>query len=298
MRWNGSRERMRQQIVPEHYAPVAVGGVGGSGTRLVSRILRELGYFMGNDVNEAGDNLWYSLLFLRKDILNTPRDELETLVKLFINAMVEGQGISRAEHDLLRALANVPVPFGPMRKVSWLQRRAKLLIEATTQGPPIRRTQWGWKEPNTHIILEHLNELLPRMRYVHVARNGLDMAYSENQRQLQFWGPALLGLLHVPVDPYHALRYWRHVHQRVLAIGAQMGDCFLFLNYDELCADPVSSLGSLCQFLSLDVDRHVLDRLVHLVEPPSSIGRFRRHSLRAFDPDDVAYVASLGFDTR
>src|SRR6266550_6138718 len=57
--------------------PVAIGGVGGSGTRLVAEILRHLGYYMGRDLNEASDNLWFTLLFRRTELLNATRTQKE-----------------------------------------------------------------------------------------------------------------------------------------------------------------------------------------------------------------------------
>ncbi len=42
---------------------VAIGGMGGSGTRLIARILVECGIYMGSDLNEALDNLVFTRLF-------------------------------------------------------------------------------------------------------------------------------------------------------------------------------------------------------------------------------------------
>ena len=42
--------------------PVVVGGVGGSGTRVVEQMLRQLGVYTGADLNSAGDNRWFTLL--------------------------------------------------------------------------------------------------------------------------------------------------------------------------------------------------------------------------------------------
>jgi hypothetical protein len=47
---------------------VAVGGVGGSGTRLVAHVMLELGYYLGPDLNESLDTLWFTLLFKRPEI--------------------------------------------------------------------------------------------------------------------------------------------------------------------------------------------------------------------------------------
>jgi RNase adaptor protein for sRNA GlmZ degradation len=46
-------------------SPVVVGGVGGSGTRLIADILMELGYYIGSDLNKSLDNLAVTLLFKR-----------------------------------------------------------------------------------------------------------------------------------------------------------------------------------------------------------------------------------------
>jgi len=45
--------------------PIVVGGVGGSGTRVVAEILSKFGFYLGNDLNGASDNLLYTLLFKR-----------------------------------------------------------------------------------------------------------------------------------------------------------------------------------------------------------------------------------------
>ncbi len=43
--------------------PVAIGGVGGCGTRLIAEMLMRVGFFLGSDLNESLDNLWFTLAF-------------------------------------------------------------------------------------------------------------------------------------------------------------------------------------------------------------------------------------------
>ena len=43
--------------------PVAIGGVGGSGTRVIAEILIQLGFYIGSDLNSANDNLWFMLTY-------------------------------------------------------------------------------------------------------------------------------------------------------------------------------------------------------------------------------------------
>src|SRR5581483_5848515 len=49
----------------EPSAPVAIGGLGGSGTRVVARLLQDLGFYLGADLNDYEDNLWFTLLMKR-----------------------------------------------------------------------------------------------------------------------------------------------------------------------------------------------------------------------------------------
>lgn len=53
---------MKKNILP---GPVAIGGVGGSGTRVFAEILRGFGFYIGDCLNGALDNLWFTLLCKR-----------------------------------------------------------------------------------------------------------------------------------------------------------------------------------------------------------------------------------------
>ena len=49
-------------------APVAVGGIGGSGTRLIAQLLSALDYDMGSDFNDSLDDLGFTALFKRVEL--------------------------------------------------------------------------------------------------------------------------------------------------------------------------------------------------------------------------------------
>jgi hypothetical protein len=270
-------------------APIAVGGVGGSGTRVVAAILEEAGVWMGGDLNEAHDNLWFTLLFKHPDILGTSEQHFRQLVSLFRAAM-SGDDIPAAS-DL--ALLDGLVTNGrPQHDAPWLKLRAESLRRAIAARH--RSPAWGWKEPNTHIVADRLMVHIPAIRYIHVARSGLDMAFSANQNQLNLWGPAVLGGDHV-ANPRNSLKFWRWAHTRIFKIGREMGDRFLFIRFEDLCRDPARYVPSILAFAGLRSDQETIDRTIQLVEPPSSIGRYASRPLAQFDPDDVAYVRRLGF---
>ncbi len=275
-------------------APLAIGGVGGSGTRVVAEIFRELGYFLGGDLNRASDCLSYTFLFVRPEIVHLPQNELARRLRLFTNAMTEAASISESDRQLLKFLASMTVPHGPMADKEWLKDRSDFLLNAHAIAYP---KPWGWKEPNTHIVLDRLCLMMPALRYVHVVRNGLDMAFSRNQHQLALWGSSVFNIDDAQGTEWRSLKYWCAVHQRTTAIGQIMGDRFLVVNYDDLCRDPAATLEAICRFAKVPATAETLGRLGKYIQSPSSIGRFRSRDLDVFDRSDIDYVASLGFAT-
>lgn len=273
--------------------PAVIGGVGGSGTRLIAAMLRQWGYFIGSDLNQADDNLWFTLLFKRAELWHAEPAEFAAAVEVFRTAMFGGQPLTPAQCLQVQGLTAAR----PQHKADWLRQRYASLLQACRE-PGKRHPLWGWKEPNTHLFLDRLQTAFPRMKYIHVMRNGLDMAYSGNQNQLRLWGGVILGTTDYAITPYWSLRFWCRVHRRVIELGQRMPDRFLLLNYDAFCNNPQAGIDTLGEFLDLPTDEKTLTALRGMVQPPVSIDRFKQHGLQHFDPADVAYVAQLGFDTR
>jgi hypothetical protein len=87
--------------------PIIIGGLGGSGTRIVAEILKKFGYYLGNDLNIANDNLLYTLLLKRprwfyKNFENKTR--IKTGIKLFHKLMVGEKPAYLENYFLLNAV--------------------------------------------------------------------------------------------------------------------------------------------------------------------------------------------------
>ena len=85
--------------------PVAIGGVGGSGTRLIAQFLNSLGYYMGDNLNPSADNLWFTLLFKRVDILETSDAEFHELVDMFEQIMTRDRQFTPQQVKFIETLA-------------------------------------------------------------------------------------------------------------------------------------------------------------------------------------------------
>ena len=267
-------------------APVALGGIGGSGTRLGAAILQALGYFIGDDLNGPLDNLWFTLLFKRRSVLLEPRAGFEALYATFAQRMRGSLNPSDEQRERIVELASIERHHHPRE---WLAERAgSFLASASSAGPP---RKFGWKEPNTHIVLDRLFDVDPALRYIHFLRNPLYMAYSDNQAQLHNWGPVLLDR-EIAVGPADSLAYWCAAHRRITGFSRLWPDRVLIVDYDRLVIDPQAGLDAIMRFLGADridtdfVEAFLRERPVR--EPlPVDPGHFR--------PADLRYVATLGY---
>ena len=298
---------------------VVVGGVGGSGTRMIASIIASLGLNIGSDLNDAYDNLSYTLLFKYKKALqytNFVNDPYYSdMFNLLKNATI---GIpfhlSLDDENILHDLTQ---RGRPGHTLQWLKERAENIRKISDTGAldnmylkqiPVLSKQplkgkWGWKEPNSIMQMDILNQQSKDIKFILVVRNGLDMAFSSNQNQLRLWGPEILDKQyykldnhgHIIYNPSVALKYWVQIHTRILKIAKNYGKNFLMINYDDMCVNKEKWLKILCDFLG--VDSSLIPELVSQVDNPGGIGRFKKENISIFERSDVEYVKKLGFDT-
>ena len=267
---------------PPFAAPVAIGGLGGSGTRVFAAMLRHGGYHIGETLNAPLDNLWFTVLFKRAAWARTRPDpaDIATSVRLFTRAMTTGLrgDLDPAERALIAALRDDLHPNGPWRCGAQPPHADALLDSGPQPGGAGR--PWGWKEPNTHVFLPHLDRLIPGLRYVHIVRDGYDMAFSTNTWQARHWA----HLYPVPRDPDLALplrqlQYWIAANRAALDYGRRhMPGRFLALQYEDFCARPDQHWDILRRFVGAAPDLALPTDLVQ----PTTIGRSQDHDLSLF----------------
>ena len=289
-------------------APVAIGGLGGSGTRVVAQILMDCGYYMGQDLNVSNDNLWFTVLLRRplwfSSLQNAQKyDEIYQALNIFQRLMLGGATllrandwafINRAEDELSATEQDGRLWTWPR---TWLEERRANMMKAEQADLNTFRG-WGWKEPNTHVFLPYAVRYFEDIKYIHVIRHGLDMAYSTNHAQLYNWGH-LYGVELADYDtarlPRASLLYWYRANARAFENQTILADRFLVLNFDQLCASPPSEIKKLLHFLELDDTEVDIDHLVSLPVTPSSTNRYKTQDLSIFTSNDLAVVQQLGF---
>lgn len=254
-------------------------------------MLRHAGLHIGETLNVPLDNLWFTVLFKRQDWTRRRPDpaEVAVAVRLFVTAMTLGLDgrLAAGDRALVDGLRRNLPPEGQWR-VGAQGPHAEALA-ASRPGPGPRA--WGWKEPNTHIFLPDLDRRIAGLRYVHVIRDGLDMAFSKNVWQALHWGH-LFGLSNTPEEPMpvRQLRFWTAANRAALDYGTtHMPGRFLVMRYEDVCAEPERCWRRFRRFLGLPGDAVLAPGLLN----PTSIGRSKSHDLSLFPPDLGKAAAAL-----
>jgi hypothetical protein len=287
--------------------PVVVGGVGGSGTRVVAEIMRHLGVYTGAVLNRAGDNKWFSLLCkLPRFSLepSAPDAELfDRAVGLLERAMTGQLGPDRADRRLISQLIERWArmkrrhPLPDDRTDEWVRDHAASL-QSSREECPEGAPMWGWKEPNSHLFLPHLGRHFgDRLHYVHVIRHGIYMAHSRNQAQAMRWR-SQFGLTECASQPTptESLDYWIASNELAVSRGRAMPEgSFLLINHDDLCARPREGVTRFVEFLGFSPSRADMEFLVSLPERPKSAGLSLSEMQEQFGDERLARVNRLGF---
>jgi hypothetical protein len=145
-------------------------------------------------------------------------------------------GIPAAE--LWTALQNLANPSDVAGQVRTFYR-----LYASMQGKPA----YGDKTPLHCQYLSAIDRLLPEAHFIHIVRDGRDVALS--LRQMWF----------APCKDIPGLAtYWKTLLEETRQAGRKCA-AYLELRYEDLLSNPEHALGTVCQFLHIDFSAQMLD---------------------------------------
>ncbi len=234
-------------LTPElaQLGPRVIGATGGSGTRVTARIVRDAGMYIGTDLNPYEDALSFGDFSDR-----------------WINRYITSDDAGRA------ALAP--------EMTADLRARLDAHLTGITPGA----VGWGWKEPRSIYLLPFLNEQMPSLRFLHFIRDGRDMAFSDNQKQLEKHGRTVFreGW---PAwrRPTRSIELWNRINLQAADFGETvLGSRYLRVRFEDLCNAPIETVGQIFDFFGLDGDAEAVAAAE--VRPPDSLGRWQDEGKR------------------
>lgn len=267
--------------------PVCIGGIGGGGTRIFADFLSRCGYYIGSDLNDALDNLWFTLLFKRPSVLVETPGAIGNLIDGFVEKMTTG----RFPQGLAAKAAQLARRDDAQHSISWLAARATSLLapHEVAAGHPI-----GWKEPNTHVIADQLLARVTGLRYVHVVRNPFDMIFSGNINQHLLWGSTFLDIAGEPTLS-RRLRYWCLVQSRIEELQSEFEGRVLIVKYEEMINDTVNCASALGRSLGVKLPDRMLYDYAASLRAEGTTGRWQGHDLSILLEDDIRFAAIRGY---
>ena len=210
---------------------IAIGALGGSGTRAVAQVLIDAGIYMGDDLNEPNDNVIFTRLFVNPEYYKQASDaSIAERLEIYQEYMQTDHLSVGHAIKLVHYSYNNPL----WRENKYLYKNIVTNAMRKVLDRQIQRKVWGWKEPNTQVYIEHLIKHFEQFKYIHVLRHGLDMAFSSNKQQLKNWGfkydLTLRGDESEDELAYCQLEYWVRSTKDAVSKAGKIGDNFLVLN--------------------------------------------------------------------
>ncbi len=250
---------LNQPPFPIAQPPVVIGAMGGSGTRLSTLLLQLAGFWMG---------AWIS--HKTQDSM-APRYLLQTAFSRLIEA----------EENPDERLA----------------KQFSRLIHAHRLGMPDPDGAWGWKNPRSIWIIPFLARIYPDMKFIHMIRDGRDMALSNNRNLLHKHGAYLLGQPDCVQNTVRSqFRLWAIGNRKAWDDGQKyLGKNYLLLHYEKLCQHPKHELNRIYRHIGIEPDDHLIDAAQQLIVPESNVSRWRKSGNSIVLQPEAQLREALGF---
>lgn len=221
--------------------PLVIGGIGGSGTRVVARLVRHVGFFMGTNLNLSVDAMDFVEFY-------------DYWINRFLSTELES--ISESQTAVMHD--------------QFLE-----CIEKHLAHMPEQEAGWGWKSPRSIYLLPFFHKVFPEMKFIHVIRDGRDMAFSKNKNQLLKHGDSVLGKEFSRFgQPVKAAALWNAVNLATADYGEKrLGNSYLRVLFEDLCLRASATTARLFKFIGRK-DSNDAQGILSEIQVPSSIGRW------------------------
>lgn len=245
----------------ESSSPLIIGGVGGSGTRVLTQLVIDGDYFMGTNLNKALDSLDFKPIFhfwIKKYLVENP--------------------LTNSQQNL-------------MNDVFYDCLSKHLSKKQTSQE------NWGVKNPRFCLILPFLYNLFPKLKYIHVIRDGRDMAFSSNQNQPRLYGDVFCGKSD-KITPNYSLNYWSKVNLMVFDYASsKFRKNFLLIRFEDLVQNPENEIKKIFHFIGNATDN--ITESINKIKRPLTINRWKlkTNELLSFSEIDIIALKKFGYDT-
>lgn len=238
--------------------PIVVFNKSHSGSRLLAGALARCGVFMGANQNESNDSL---------DLLELVR------------------------HLVSRYYPDYAPLWRDTAAGAELADLARRVIAGHTAGyEPGSGRPWGWKLCETTYIVPVVDFLFPEARFIHLLRDGRDVAFCDHVSPEQpFWRKIYFDTAAIDSWRGYALNerayrrrtylyntiHWCNSVRVGRAYGTMLRDRYLEVRYEDLCTEFVPTMRAVLDHAGVECVAPLLAELATTVHT-TSLGKHRR----------------------
>ena len=152
---------------------------------------------------------------------------------------------------------------------------------------------WGWKFPETYIIGACLAHTFPRAKYLHLVRDGRDIAFKEHltdnpRRKIGKKILSRTGALSLPRYLQAASSWAYQVDAFDQFRKTIPPDQVLDVTFERLCLNPAETIDRVCKFLQIEINEACRTYL------SDGINRSKVAQYRENPPDQISQVEEHG----
>ena len=254
------------------FSPIIIIGAHRSGTSLLTRILENMGVFVGSQLDSNHESLFF--LDLNKWFMNQSGarwDNPEPVQDFLVS--------NPANLDLVERYVKFIMKSPQAYRYLGLGKYLYYGDIAKINAP------WGWKDPRNTFLLPFWLRLFPEAKVIHIFRHGVDVAnslYVRTQKYREKWTSrydrikwlyALKMRRHGFTDSlrFHkidnAFSLWENYIEVSQNHANNLGDQAFTIRYESLLNNPQKILIDLVEFLELNLNDKQVDCAAEKIRP-------------------------------
>ncbi len=244
--------------------PLIIIGMHRSGTSLVSRVLEDIGVFMGHRKDENNEAIFFQRLneWMFRQV-NASWDNPYNF--LFVNDFLK-KNFLRVIDSHLKGVRRIEylgtsrfLRYTDIRKIDFL---------------------WGWKDPKNTFTLDIWKEVFPSLRILHIYRNPVDVALSLKRREDEFQKGFRLNpvrrlkerllrgrpgyALSVRIlDICEGIKLWHEYLDKGFSLDDKN---IMHIKYETFLDDPETVLKDIFNFAGIDIDKSRILRITDSIK--------------------------------
>lgn len=269
-----------------------------SGTSLLTKTLAELGLFVGEDLQDDHE----SVFFIR---LN--------------NRLLRQSGSTWDYPERYQTMVHKPEWL--LRQVALTRRYLRGRRAARYAGIKYQRhfrsdtglnQPWGWKDPRNTITLPLWMHLYPEAKIIHIKRHGIDVAHSLYTRERRFarilasllkavgsqWPRASDGKFANPLRCNkldNTFELWEFYTAQAHAHVRTWKNQAVEISYEDFLLKPIETLEDICHFLGLPINHAVISTLPSLVNVNRAFAYRKNNALQEYATRVRDRLEALGY---